>query len=423
MSFDELSPELRILLFCMHWSPSDSQREQVIAQLSSGVNHESLYALAEEHGLQMLLYRGLAPLSAQLPNLEELVQRLGQELTVGAVLYEFVYPQALADILKALSEAGVDTVLLKGYALGQMLYNQPTLRFYSDFDLLVRVEQLDAAERQMTVLGYEPDEQQYPRTWYRENHHHLAPFVRDGSLPVEVHWNLVEPAVSGHMQIDLDSIWTESRSFNVNDVTTRILCLEHLLVHLSIHAVTIHFFEMGLKPLCDVCTLLERYGERLDWDKLIRTSLDWRCGRQVYLMLRLVSELFEIKLPEAALRRLSPEDIAPSFLEYSLVNVLSTAIVGLPESSGLAQIWQEKNAVHRWRFIARQLFPPRVSISEQYGLQPRDPRLWLYYPGWQFKFIQRHLKNALRLLRADHATLESARYEAMRRELSEWLNR
>jgi hypothetical protein len=247
--------------------------------------------------------------------------------------------------------------------------------------------------------------------------------VRPGLLPVEIHWNLVEPEVSGHMQIDLNALWAQAQPLTVNGSMTQILCPEHLLIHLSIHAVTVHLFEMGLKPLGDVCAFIARYGESLDWDMLVKTSLDWRCGRQVYLMLRLVSELFEISLSENIFRRLSSEEIAPTFLQYCLANVLSTAIVGLPESSGLAQTWQEKNASRRWGVILRRLFPSRTVVAEQYKLKSNDLHVWLYYPIWQLKFIQRHFKNALRLLRADKATLESARYEAMRHEMLKWLSR
>jgi putative nucleotidyltransferase-like protein len=423
IQFDNLPSELQILLFCIRHNPSDAQREKVVLLLRAGVSDERLYSLAAAHGLQMLLYRGLIPLRTQIHALEGLLKRLEQELTSSAILYEFIYPQELADILTALVGAGIDTLMLKGHALGQMLYDHLSLRPYGDFDILIRVEQLKAAEQQMAALGYTPDESQYPDAWYRENHHHLAPYIRAGSLSVEIHWNLVESKVSNPIQIDLETLWKQAQPFNVNGVTTRILCPEHLLIHLSIHAVTIHFFEMGLRPLSDVCALLERYSESLDWERLVQTSLSWRCERQVYLMLRLVSELFEINLPDTILQRLSLDGIAPSFLEYSLTNILSMAIVGLPESSGLAQVWQEKDSTHRFVAIAKRLFPPRALVAAQYGFHAGDMRIWLYYPRWQVNLIRRHFKNALHLLRAEREVLERARYETMRRELLEWLSR
>jgi hypothetical protein len=62
--------------------------------------------------------------------------------------------QAAAEVLAALSEAGVDALLLKGRGLATLLYGPGCDRSFSDVDLLVAPADLEAAEDALAGLGY-----------------------------------------------------------------------------------------------------------------------------------------------------------------------------------------------------------------------------------------------------------------------------
>jgi Uncharacterised nucleotidyltransferase len=59
-----------------------------------------------------------------------------------------------AEVVTAFEEAGVDVLLLKGAALAALLYLPGEHRGYSDIDLLVAPRGRDAAEQQLTALGF-----------------------------------------------------------------------------------------------------------------------------------------------------------------------------------------------------------------------------------------------------------------------------
>jgi hypothetical protein len=59
-----------------------------------------------------------------------------------------------AEVLDAFDRAGVDALLLKGQALGLLLYAPGEHRGYSDVDLLVAPHQFDAAGEVLVRLGY-----------------------------------------------------------------------------------------------------------------------------------------------------------------------------------------------------------------------------------------------------------------------------
>ena len=411
---ERLPPELPLLLALTRRQLPPDVEGQITAWLAAGGQPNQLYALAETHGLEMLLYRGLAALRDN--SLADLTARLEHTLTENAVLYEFVYPGQLAALLDALERAGVETLVLKGFALGQTVYGQAVLRPYGDFDLLVRESWLETAEQALIALGYQPDESQASRAWYRAHHHHLAPLVHPTHLPVEIHWGLVTPGSS--IVVNVDDVWAEARPLEVSGVWTRVLSPEHLLVYLCIHAVQTHLFEMGLKPLCDVRELLD--ASALDGKRVAETCHRWRCERHVSLMLRLLELVSGVRPPVSA--TLGQAEIDPPLLDYCLDNLLTTAVAGLPESSGLVRAWQERQPRRRLRYVITRLLPSRETVADEYQLSAHSPKVWLHYPRWQWMMLRRHFKTAMRLLRGDPAALAEARDEAVRRELLAWLD-
>lgn len=61
---------------------------------------------------------------------------------------------AAAEVLAAFAQAGVDALLLKGRALGALLYESGERWGYADVDVLVAPQHLGAAERILAGLGY-----------------------------------------------------------------------------------------------------------------------------------------------------------------------------------------------------------------------------------------------------------------------------
>lgn len=406
-----LSPELELLLISVQRHLTPAQIEQAKTLLARNVQIDTLAKLAQTQGLSMLLYRGLLQLRDSAP--ASLMRQLEEAVTTNAVVYEWLYPQQVADVAAAL---GVESIVLKGPALGQETYRQPALRPYGDIDLLVHHADLDTAEQQLLALGYTPDESVYTREWYREQHHHLVPYTRPNALPIEIHQGLVETGGDVTSRIDLEMLWQHAQPLMIAGVTTHMLAPEHQLIHLCVHAVGVHLFEMGLLHLCDVYETLIEYGDRLDLDMVAQHSTTWGCSRQVQLMLGLVTTLFEVKLPA---HTLYAEPLPEPFIAYSLANMLNTAIQGMPESSGLAQVWTQEKGWRKFNGLTRRLFPTSAEVANRYKLSANSPLRWVHYPRWQAEMVRRHFGTARQLMQGD--TLEQAHYEAIRRELLKWL--
>ena len=394
-------PEFDFLLRCTVRQP---QIDEIPA-----LDLDRLYLMASEHDVVPLLYRGLRAIGGP----EVLLDRLSEEIMKRGLFYEIILPQHLAEILAGLQESGVPSLLLKGYALGVEIYRQPLMRPFIDYDLLLHPNDGAKAAEVLRALGYKPAS----GIALPPEHHHLVPYVHPERLMVELHSDLV--TAQGAVHIDMDQVWAESRPWQVQGAPTHILCLEHTLIYLALHAVMTHLFEQGLKAICDVHELLTT--QTVDWDRVIATSHAWGCARQVYLTLRLLNELYGEVVSAQVFQQLSHESINPQLLEYSLENLRQTSVIGLSGSSGLAEAWSAPTTTQRIRHILERLFPDPQTLIRYYHLSQRDRSVWLYYPRWQYMFVHRHLRTAWHLLRADPDTRENARHELIRRDLLAWV--
>jgi hypothetical protein len=278
--------------------------------------------------------------------------------------------------LQALQNADVDTLIIKGYQVGSSIYEQPGLRPYGDFDMLVPTHQLDTADIVLKSIGYKPELEGETEAYWQK-HHHLPPYVHEAWLTVEVHRTLAR-----NIHFDLDAIWKASVPFDVQGVITRALCTEHQLIFLCAHAVHSHLFNMGLKPMCDIHELLTTTD--IDWETVIKTADDWDCTAHLYIVLRMVNYLFGWALPEIAERQLRDEYFKEEYISYSLGNLIYTE----RGKSNVAQV-KDRIGIHaKIQFLLHTLLPTQEKIRKTFLLPDETPVLWRYYPRWWWKLLQ-----------------------------------
>lgn len=112
---------------------------------------------------------------------------------LGTALAARELPAVAAAIESATS---APAIVLKGPAISDRLYPDPSLRPYGDLDLLVARESLGDARTALSVIGYE--EQVQLRPGWEVAHGHTLDMVRPvgrKSVHVEVHWRVSDDRV------------------------------------------------------------------------------------------------------------------------------------------------------------------------------------------------------------------------------------
>ncbi|MDR7427870.1 MAG: nucleotidyltransferase family protein [Armatimonadota bacterium] len=203
--------------------------------------------------------------------------------------------QELIQITEALASRGLSVLLFKGPALDEVTGSAPG-RPFSDLDIMVQREDLQAATGILERLGYSPAGGNHP--------FHLRLVRRDGTFPVmvEVHFDLFDLQRSYFP--DLRAIWQRSAS---SDVFHSCLVPE-LTDHLLLVAMQLPQHHWSPRLVVDIGRMVFHRPDQIDWDALAARARAWGmrsvCGAALYL----VEALLDVPLPAAVRTFARPEN-------------------------------------------------------------------------------------------------------------------
>jgi hypothetical protein len=173
--------------------------------------------------------------------------------------------------------ARVEVLALKGLHLAHRLYPSPGLRDMGDLDLLVRRDDLRAADAALRALGYAAWSDPERVAAAGGGFLNAVEYAHPDGLPVHLHWHVLNGSLPHAGAVDLAEIWRDARD--------GALARHHLLVTLCEHALK-HSFD-ALIHLSDI----ELAGRDADWEKAADVARRWKLSGAVRLALVLVRDL------------------------------------------------------------------------------------------------------------------------------------
>ena len=171
--------------------------------------------------------------------------------------------RALMEAVKALNEAGVVPLLIKGAA--KLVDGTPSAageRFMIDLDLVVPDDAVAVAGDALARLGYEADRSK-PFL-----HPHEVPFDRHGSPgPIELHVELGSPPIPSVLPVT--QAWEESSELSVGEARARVLSPTHQVLHNILHSAVQDLNhavgDLPLRQLLALSALVRTHGPEVDW--------------------------------------------------------------------------------------------------------------------------------------------------------------
>ena len=203
-----------------------------------------------------------------------------------------------ARVVDGFASAGLDVLVLKGVALGSLVYPEAGTRPSSDLDLFIGSDNYDATMKYLRThhLANVSDP---PRDIPQIRHSRGA--VIDG-LSVDIHWRLLWDRYDKGPDAE---IRTRSMWFDLGDMKVRTISLEDHLLHALVH---------GLRPnnLASVrwvvdTALVIRTGE-IRWDLFFEIVSARRLGGVVSRGLQVLRDHFDVEVPAGVIDRLSNVD-------------------------------------------------------------------------------------------------------------------
>ena len=189
--------------------------------------------------------------------------------------------EELIRVLKRLSDAGIPAIPLKGSALAQRLYGDPSLRVCVDLDILVPRSMVRRAFDLLRADGYASEFGPgfFADLLFRHDiEYALRRQARGLELMVELHWGV---SWGGKLEESVtDRLWADAYPTTVFGAPAYALSSEWQMLFLAAHAAR-HQWQ-GLKWLVDLHELysspdvdwdkLDQKGKQLGWEELLRIS-------------------------------------------------------------------------------------------------------------------------------------------------------
>ncbi len=402
-------------------NPQNPEGLELLARLLAGnspgveIDWQGVLTLARRHAVLPLLYWEITRRQAaglwdfSVPG--ELYEKLRRDF-LAAAARAMVAERQLAQVLQALAEAGVSTLVVKGAAMGAY-YPDPALRSYGDLDVVVPHHQLEQAATALSRIGYRGSDQ---KQWRLAHHFHLSPLhSEDGRLTVEIHWQLARP--NQPWTLPMEELWARAIPWSVAGQPTLRLDAVDTVLYLSLHTLIHHLARLGLRPLCDLRQVIKDWGP-LEWQALVRRAVEYRLARAVYLMLRLAEQILQVTVPAQVKEGLGPGLEEPSLTEW-IAGFLASDSPSAPHMPASAvQAWAHGAGSKKFRYLWRRLYPPREEMASIYGIPPDSPRIWWAYLQRPFDLLRRYRSALVHMVRKDPKAIAVWKQETW---LRKWL--
>ena len=217
----------------------------------------------------------------------------------------------MAPLLRALEEAGVRTMLLKGAALVSLYYNDLGLRPMSDLDVLVPTDEAARAIRVLlsescTPLGNRTAplerllQSEVFKEWIHSEH-----FAESGGREFDLHWHTLTECLAPDADADF---WNAAVPTVLNNVATRALNSADQLLHVCFHGA-----EWNRVPpvrwIADAMVVM-RSSSVIDWQRLVSQASERGLVLHIRNALSYLSDTFAAPIPADILQDLQQAQVS-----------------------------------------------------------------------------------------------------------------
>jgi hypothetical protein len=240
-------------------------------------------------------------------------------------------------VLSALEAENVRTVVLKGGAFVETIYDKPEHRHCHDIDLLVHPGGATRIQPILPPLDFSPVSSP-------EGPQH-ALFHHSSGLPLRIH---TRPFLDNAYVAQVEELFERARSCTFDGASVRILCPEDALVHLCGHASTIPGVDV-LRWVCDASYLIERSPD-INWEETVDRARAMRVILPFAVRLAYLATELDLPIPSDVCAGLWSQADAASlrFIRAAYRGTLFTGWPGLERSLNTSADWRASVVLWAW---------------------------------------------------------------------------
>jgi len=230
--------------------------------------------------------------------------------------------QKVNKAIEALQAAGIETMLLKGLAMGLVYYKDMGVRLTSDGDVLVSTKDLARALEVLakTTQGYKVASLDKSMKAYI----HAAHLFSLDNFDFDIHWHLL--FFNRTPEADAP-FWQHKRHYLINGNTpTTILSPTHQVLHNLVHG-NFPDVQVPIRWVADCYVIYQNY--EIDWLEILNMAEERRFLVPVMEGIRLLRQEFKLKLQPVVLdrlRQLKPIATESAYHSFLKKNMSKTSV-------------------------------------------------------------------------------------------------
>ena len=187
------------------------------------------------------------------------------------------------ELLASFNAQNIPVYLLKGFLLGELVYNNYSYKKMNDIDILIPKKYIHEA---IIIFNkhdfYFVGENLLAKKAIDFRLHHSPPLVNlKSNTIIGLHWGLSSPLARRH---PTTNIFLGQKTLKLDNLHAHMLSLEHNLLHLCIH---LPFFKIGLREFADIANLGLFGSKNINWPFFFETAEKWRALDAVYRVFNL----------------------------------------------------------------------------------------------------------------------------------------
>lgn len=224
------------------------------------------------------------------------------------VAHNVFYETHCATILKDLSAAGIESILLKGFSYMRDIYGDTSSRSMSDIDLLVRPADRIRAHEYLINSGFSlyvipsfrGSREDFLRLTDILGEAHYMKKTGALTVGVDLHFKMrAEFPMNNYLDLDKFPWWENTTTVAIGDAQARRLAPEMQFIHLALHF-AIHHHYWGLRWFVELFLFLKTFGQKLDWEFIYQTASSNDCRKLLGVCLRLINDYLGDACPASA---------------------------------------------------------------------------------------------------------------------------
>ena len=351
-----------------------------------------------EHSVPSLLYRHLKTLWAHVPVPADIQGRLRQIYIDTAGENIRLYHE-LSKVLGIFRNNGIPVIVLKGAHLGEIVYGNIGLRTLSDVDLLLKKEDLARGQKSLMKAGC---------------------YLKSGKLMLDLHWN-IDLSISD-FNIDIEQVWKRAQPGVIAGTEVLVLSPEYLLLNICLHLSSVHLFQFnGLRALCDIREMVNKYSDQIAWQKVKELAGQWGAIKAVYLVLLLAKDFLGARIPDEIIMNMRPAEFELRVRAWAVDQIFNERENRPVLSQKFWQLLRSHSLREQVSLLRKLLLPSPAFISQKYPGVFRSAKSYLYYPVRLKRRSMPFIKTLWGMLTRNKETVQFAKTECRNAEMREWL--